>query len=149
MNINDDLSPDKNNNEFEEALACIKQVEPTLEARIRYRQVIATELARIEERRVSVPRHWWRRSFSVPVPVALAVCTLLLVSFFVRGPSDNTPGMTAASLTATEESDVVNPIATSPTMNESDIQPRLVYSSETYLCGVGRLNYETIYQFQE
>lgn len=151
MNNNDNLSSDQNDSNFEDALAGMKRVEPTLEARIRYRQVIATELARIGERRISVSRHWWKQSFPVPVPVALSVCVLVLASFvtWVSMPS-STPDLTAGSPPATEKSALANPIAKSPTMDDSDARPRLVYSaSETYLCGIGRLKYESNYQFQE
>ena len=129
----------------------MKRVEPPLEARIRNRQVIATELARIEERRMSVPQRWWRQSFSVPIPVALGVCTLLLVSLVVKWPrSDDTPDLTAVNSTATEESAVADPVAKPSERDESEAQPRLTYSaSETYLCGVGRLSYESLYQFPE
>ncbi len=144
MNDKDNTSPDKDEYDLEDALARMKRVEPPLEARIINRQVIATELARIEQRRMPVPQRWWRQSFSVPVPVALGVCILLLVSLVVNWPrSGNIPGRT-------EESAGADPIAKPSEKNELEAPPRLTYSaSEIYLCGIGRLSYESRYHFQE
>ena len=151
MNDNPDLSPDDGDENLDEALAALRQVEPSLESRLRYRRVIATELARAERRESPAPRHWWNRSISVPVPVGLAMCILLAGILLFRGTRpDATGDLREVRSRETENTTADMDRADSPAISESVRSPHVTcYASETYLCGVGRMEYKTVYQVTE
>lgn len=150
MNKNDDSSLNENEDDLRETIALIQRMEPTLAARIKNRKVIATELARIEQHTLSNP--WWKRSVSVPVPVALGMCTAFLVVALAWLPSLGDASVESDSITGStsiEHRDPSGIIRTPSEMSEFNVGQMDFRASETYLCGIGRIQYESVYQFQE
>jgi hypothetical protein len=126
-------------------LECLKQIEPPLQARIASRIAVAAELG---PWRSANAFPWWRRSISVPIPVAasLLVAAALLLAVGMHGwarpTADATPDRPAERDTSAGEA----------TRAVAQGAPRraLKYSeTETYLCGVGRLHSESRFSVEE
>jgi hypothetical protein len=136
---------------LERALSSLKSIEPPLATRIQNRTAVAAALVSFmsANRRRHLP--WWRRTISVPLPVAacfLLICALAVASRF-RGDDDKSPLQMAVHdqrpLTA-------QGAGKAPTIADgrSDAHPVLVYrESATYLCGIGQLHSTRGYFFKE
>lgn len=134
--------------DVESLLSPLRQIEPLPAARAEFRAAVAAELER-----GTVHRHspWWRRTIAVPVPVALTAVLLVVVSMALTllaqrrvGPSGQLPQATSP---APAESVAPNTIAAKGSPFES---PEIeYYSSETYLCGIGRISSVSGYSIRE
>lgn len=123
---------------FQTSLASLRQLEPSQESRLQNRIALANELQRRGAVRTNrLP--WWRRSISVPIPIAAAAVVLLLAAtIWTRGRSANsTPQNIALHPPANATSSPIAP-------------PSFAYfETETYLCGIGRLKSDHGYVIQE
>jgi uncharacterized iron-regulated membrane protein len=133
--MNDPRDPDPESTDdslLEELLAPLRQLEPSIDARLRNRMAVAAqlELAASANRR----RHasWWRRSISVPVPVAVAAALILgVVLLLSHRPGKQEP-------------------AVAPAHRPAQAAPIAEYHmARTYLPGIGWLQTESGYSFQE
>ena len=146
MNEPDNPKSDELGNDFKDVISIVRQVQPRLESRIRNRNVIAEELTRIGSQPQAQP--WWTRSVRVPVPVALAACMILLVSmigwlFSWPGVANKTTGQPPVKISKSTN----NTFNRSPATIEDS--PLEYYATETYLCGIGRIEYASIYKIRE
>ena len=129
----------------DEAIAYLKRLEPPLETRINNRVVVADELKSLL--RASQPRAWWRRSISIPVPIAagLAAIVALALSLNFRAGRERLPVVASQpDQRANDPRDVA--------ARETQTRCRALtafnrseqyYANETYLCGLGRLRFES------
>jgi hypothetical protein len=118
---------------LQDMLAPLKHLEPPLEARIANRQAVSAALASLPA--VNPKRHWpwWRRSISVPVPIAAALVLIMAAALFSNlrsPPAKHSIGAHAAAGTFPKSAPDIRPAAK-------------FYETETYLCGVGRLSSES------
>lgn len=137
---------------FEESLSHLKRIEPPLETRIGNRMAIAGELSSMLTTNRRRRLRWWRRSISVPVPVAASLLVVLgasmLQSVFLGRPEPSPVHMAARdhSLGHADAPRETMAIAASA----RDAHPVLEYRiSETYVCGIGRLKSESGYFLKE
>jgi len=128
----------------DEAIAYLKRLEPPLETRINNRVVVADELKSLL--RASQPRAWWRRSISIPVPIAAALAAIvaLALSLDFRASREQLP------IVATQPDQRANdPSGHAPETPKivapahSPQRVRQYHATETYLCGLGRLRFES------
>lgn len=140
---------DLNDQTIEQILSRLKQLEPPLESRVANREAVAAELARMTEKRRERALPFWRRTVSVPWPVAAAVLAMLV----------------ALSLLPLRSSHNVQPVASTPAVDRNDPEsvqrienkvkpasktPTLAYyETTTYMCGIGPLRSEAKYIFEE
>jgi hypothetical protein len=153
MNAHNNSLPEPNDDSrLEELLAPLKHLEPPLEARIANRQAVSAALCSLQavNRQSQLP--WWRRSVVIPVPLAAALSLVMAVALYasfrnwqeqpalvVATPAQPTKAMAAAG---GNETVVAMPTADAhPTWKH--------YETETYLCGVGRVNSESYYVLKE
>ena len=130
---------------LEEMLASLKRLEPPLESRIANRMAIAAELSSL--RMGNRPRYlpWWRRSISIPAPIA--ACLLVLGAYLLQarfhGGQQRLPVDFAAPMLPVERAADVQAVTAK---HPSDAHAKLEYfATETYLCGIGRLKSESGY----
>ena len=86
---------------------------------------------------------WWRRSISIPVPLAAALAVLMAVALAssFRGWQEQSPRHVAGP---------VRDDKAAVAKSTSDERPVLkYYETETYLCGVGRLDSESYYVIKD
>ena len=139
MNNDDRMQEPLDDAFFETSLAALRKLEPSLESRLQNRIALANEL----QRRCGAPgtnrSPWWRRSISVPIPVAAAAVVLLLAAIiWTRARSANSTPQN---------------VALHPPVNATSLPiapPAFAYfETETYLCGIGRLKSDHGYVIQE
>lgn len=153
MNDDNDLTADSGDDAvLEEMFSQLRRLEPPLEARIANRLAIAAELSGLLQNRQELPRPWWRRSISVPVPIAaslLALVAFLLASTF-RGRDERAPVQVVAPEHPAPRETETTREKTALAMQSEDARPALeYYETETYLCGIGRLNSVSGYFIKE
>ncbi len=142
----DERSPgEPEDTELAEAFAQLRRLEPSMSARLANRAMVATALRVADAAR---ERRWWRRSISVPMPVAASLLALLAITASISaaawlearqadGPSAAGANENPQNHSATGDSRIV-------ARRQAAEAPG--YSvSETYLCGVGRINSNSRY----
>jgi hypothetical protein len=147
---NDDTSPDSQDVDFAGKINLLRGIEPTVASRVKNRTVIAAALACRNSG--AAPAAWWRRSVSIPVPVAMAACVVFLASVLLWLPRLKDAAVGAESVagsTVAEHQGASNTTETSLNSGEDDDTPLEYRASATYVCGVGRISYESAYYFQE
>lgn len=120
-------------------LATLKQLEPSLASRLQNRLAIANQLHQRQSAIGRKPSVWWRRSISIPIPIAAAAVLLLVratIWNLIR-PANSAP-QTAATQAPTKD-------ASSP----SELPAIAYFETGTYLCGIGRLKSDYGYFIQE
>jgi hypothetical protein len=120
-------------------LATLKQLEPSLDSRLQNRLAIANQLHQRQSAIERKPSVWWRRSISIPIPVAAAVALLLVGATIwnVIRPANSTPQTAATHARANDA-------------NSPSVLPAIAYfETGTYLCGIGRLTSDYGYFIQE
>jgi hypothetical protein len=138
----DDFSQEPEQDEvLERLLAPLRQVEPSLHARVRNRMAIADALRRQREIEQKRSRPWWSRRVSIPVPIAAAllIAAGLALMMSYRGIW-TTP---SARMAAREQAADRGPFV------PADRRGIAYHETETYLCGFGRLKSESGYFIQE
>jgi len=140
MNNSEDLLPTPDDDKMlESLLAPLRQIEPSMEARVRQRMAVAMELQRREEK-----RPWWGRSLSVPVPVAAALLVAVgLALAWTHAGGQERPSQRHS------EGEPGKSEGNAPRL--ANLHPVVAYhETEIYLlCGVGRLQTESGYFIQE
>jgi hypothetical protein len=128
------------------ALSKLRGIEPSQASRIRNRVAVGEALRALsgEEAEPARPVSWWRRSISIPLP--LAACALLafalLGAIALRSGDARNAEVRPAEQTQTKIEPVDLAAAESP--------PALVYrASATYLCGIGQIQSTHGYFFTE
>ncbi len=153
MNDHQDSFPEPGDDTIlEELLSHLKRLEPPLETRIANRMAIAAELSSL--RTVNQQRHltWWRRSFSIPVPIA--ACLVVLTAFVLlsrfHGSQKRTPTDVTAPVQSVEAAANDKGEQAAIAKHTSDRHAVLeYYETETYLCGIGRLKSESGYSIKD
>ena len=154
MNDQFDALPEPDDDAMlEESLSHLKHIEPPLETRIGNRMAIAGELSSLLTTNRRRRLHWWRRSISVPLPIAASLLVMLgaltLQSVFLGGRERSPLPMAARDHSAGHAADVHRE-TTAVAMSASDPHPVLEYRvSETYVCGICRLKSESGYFIKE
>jgi len=152
-NENRDFAPEPDEDPMlDEVLSGLKRLEPPLESRIANRMAIAAELSSLNLAKNQDALPWWRRSISVPVPVAASLIVLAALAL----PSSFRGWQVRSSVEVDAPRQSVDGEPKSPLENpllaeRSHAADRVLtyYESETYLCGVGRVNSETRYLIKE
>ena len=150
MTEHEERLPDENDSETTHLFDLLRQVEPTLEARVNFRSTVANELARIQSTPLCQPKTWWKRSISIPLPVALGLSVLLMAGIWIN--HNQWKQELARDVVKPPLRDSVDRVISEPndSLPEKSEQPTLeLFVSNTYLCGVGPLRTETRYVFQE
>lgn len=143
MNEPHDFNQDSDDDPtIEAALSPLRSIEPTAAARARNRTAIAAALEESNRAKSVRLAPWWRRSISVPVPVA--ACVLLIISLLVaskfQSKSEAPKSVPAAETT---------PSSGPPTNAPIDNQPLVYRETATYVCGIGELHSTRGYFFKE
>ncbi len=142
MNEPHEFSREPDDPAIEAALAPLRSIEPTAAARAHNREAITAALEELKQPEFVRPAPWWRRSISIPVPVAaclLLIMSLLVVSSF-QGKGEPLKSVPAAESAQPSE-------APSDEPGESR---QLVYrQTATYVCGIGELKSTRGYFFKE
>ncbi len=135
-----------------ETFAHLRRLEPSMAARLANRAAVAAELRAIEAADVLRERPWWRRSISVPMPVAASLLALLAIT----APMSATAWLEARQVDgppAVGANDVPHDqVASGDSRIVARRQPaesRGYSVTETYLCGVGRINSNARYSQTE
>jgi hypothetical protein len=141
MNAHNNPSPAPNDDkQLEEMLAPLIRIEPPPEARIANRQAVSAALHSFHV--LNEQRHlpWWRRSIAIPTPLAAALVLLMAISFYssFRNWQKSSVPLIGASNSAAQLPAVAHQ---QPVVEH--------YETETYLCGVGRINSESYYAIKE
>ena len=135
----------------EALLAQLKRMEPSLNVRVANRTAVAAELARRQNEFQHGPLPWWRRSVSIPVPIAGSLAALVLVGVAFGW---STSGASGSKSLHSQDNDIqrlesvnlqqaTRPIAT----RETTAPPRLeYYETRLYLCGVGSISLNSGYE---
>lgn len=137
---------------LERAFAGLRSIEPPLAARIENRIAVAKalSLSMSANRQRRLP--WWRRSISVPVPIAacfLLICALAVASRF-RGDDERSPLPMAEHEQRPQSVHETYGETATVAPGEPDARPVLVYrETATYLCGIGQLKSTRGYFFKE
>jgi hypothetical protein len=140
MNDPHDFSIEPEDPALERALSGLRSIEPPLAARIQNRTAIAEALSSLTSanRRRRLP--WWRRSISVPFPVAACLVLIAALALALRFRSD---GEQSHAASAPSDKDAI-------VTSQPDARPVLVYrETATYLCGIGQLKSTHGYYFKE
>ena len=133
---------------LDEALSRLKRLEPPLETRIANRMAVAAELGSLSTVNRQRVLPWWRRSISVPVPVAasLAVLAAFALASSFRPWQERPPVYVAAPVQPAEGAADARGEKPTIAQRAPDAQAELkYYETETYLCGIGRLKSESGY----
>jgi hypothetical protein len=141
--------------ELEALLSPLKGLEPPLDARLTNRRAVAAAL-NSEDRQPELTLNqnsrqpWWRRTVAVPVPLALGLALLMMLTLFStiqgwRPRPAKAPVVrdeVAAANSTNDKNAAINTVANRST--------RVQFSeSEKYLCGIGRIRAETTYVFKD
>jgi len=130
------MNEDRHDRDLEEAVALLRTIQPSSEARQNNQMVVASELKRLQAR--SAPVSWWKKSVSVPVPVAIGLGILAcsvpwVVRFSVESNRQPDTALNRSALDVETDSD-----------SHATEQVKA-----TYLCGVGLIERETFHWHQE
>jgi hypothetical protein len=153
MNAHHDLLPEPNDeSRLEEVLSSLKRLEPPLEARIANRQAVSAALSSMPA--ASQQRHlpWWRRTVSIPVPLATALGLLVAVATYssIRNWQQRSAVHVAAPALSVDKTATAHGNSTAIVQPMATAQSSLkFYGTETYLCGVGRVSSESYYVIKE
>lgn len=135
---------------LESLLSPLKRIEPSQPARQQFRVAVAAELDRSGVLQNLAASAWWKRTITVPVPVALGAAVVLLVSvgwsLSHRSTGDD-PAMAAQPVVQPDAPPISSPAGSDlADVRIAPIAPRLeYYVTETYLCGVGRVKSKSGY----
>jgi hypothetical protein len=137
---------------LERVLSPLRSIEPPLVARVENRIAVAEALCSLMSANRKRRSAWWRRSISVPVPIAacfLVVCSLPLALRF-HGESQPSPAHMAERERRPEHAVGASRETVTVAPGEPDARPVLVYrESATYVCGIGQLKSTRGYFFKE
>jgi hypothetical protein len=153
MNDHHDSLPEPGDDPMlEEVLSRLKRLEPPLETRIANRMAVAAELSASSN--VNRQRHlpWWRRSISVPVPIAasLVVLAAFALQSSFRGWQERPPMHVSGPNQPVEGAADVRGEKTAIAKRTPNGHAVLeYYETETYLCGIGRLKSESGYLIKD
>ena len=137
---------------LKEMLSHLRSLEPPLETRIANRMAIAAELsASCSDAKPRLP--WWRRSISIPTPVAASLLVLMGIALAssVRGRIGPSSIQVAAPAQFVKSSGDVRDKKAEVTATHTP-HPTVAsnyYVAETYLCGIGRVSSESYYFIKE
>ena len=153
MNETDNSRPEPGEDRrLVEILSPLKSLEPPLAAQIANRQAVSAALSALLAANQQRQLPWWRRSISVPVPLAVALAVLLaatLLSSFRNWREPAEPPVVVQGQPATGPA-VARKSAAATFQPVAHVRPTWShYETETYLCGVGRVNSETYYVLKE
>jgi hypothetical protein len=137
---------------LEEIFSQLRRLDPPLETRVANHMAIAAELSRLLDAKRSQQLPWWRRSISIPVPLAasLLVLTALVLSASYRGWQERLTSHVAAPDRSAESdatADGEKAVFAMHKPNAHEVSKH--YETETYLCGFGRVNSESYYFIKE
>lgn len=143
MNAHPDSLPEPDDDlRLETLLSPLKRIELPLETRIANRLAVTAALRSFQAVNRAGRWPWWRRSVSIPLPLAAALVMLAAVSLaanFRGWQEQSSKGIAAPVQHAEGAADVT-----------ADARPALsFYETETYLCGIGRVNSESRYAFKD
>src|SRR5437868_804055 len=135
-----------------EIISHLKRLEPPLETRVANRVAVAAELSRLLDANRKQRLPWWRRSIAIPVPLAASLLVLAaLVLPSILRDRQKQPAMHADAPDHPEngaaDSRIENPGKAKRTQAGQVVMR--YYETETYLCGVGRVNSEIRYFIEE
>ncbi len=153
MNDNRDSVPEPSDETaLNEQLARLKQLQPPLETRVANHIAVAQALAELKRMPHQCQLPWWRRSISLPVPVAASVA--LLAAMSLASSFRNWPEESRIHASAPQHAGQNNAGNRGEHLTVAKHAPRPAaelryYETETYLCGVGRLSSETGYFYKE
>ncbi len=144
------MSQEKHSDEVAELLGSLRSLEPSLESRLENRRVIASELARLSQASSPASTAWWKRSVSIPVPVAIAASVVALCGATWLG-LDSFKGLaTSTEMTSQPSSQNLDvPKIVAPARESKPVARPSFEMTETYLCGVGRISTDTLYTLEE
>lgn len=135
-----------------ETFSHLRRLEPSLDARLRNRQVVVEELERLQVARRKQVLPWWGRTIAVPVPLAaclVVVAGLMLFSFFHDRQASSGVQIAAPDQPVQRSAHMQSAGAVAAT-RAVDAHPVVeYYETETYICGIGRLNSESGYFIRE
>lgn len=128
-------------------LGPLRDLQAPLATQIANRQSLANVLHERRQQSASRPRQWWRRSVSVPIPLAAAILLLAVVFALQQRASsqlsrDAVPGpaqQPQALLPRSGDSREVRLAAIQPSANCRSME------SGMYLSGIGSLNSKVVY----
>lgn len=152
MNDDERSLDESEGTDLAETLAQLRRLEPSMAARLANRAAVTAELRAIEAADVLRERPWWRRSISVPMPVAASLLALLAITAPMSAAAWLKAGETAERPAATTNDHPQNHFTTGDSRIVARRQPAESpgYSvTETYLCGVGRINSNARYSKTE
>jgi hypothetical protein len=153
MNAHNDSLPEPDDDPLlEEMLSHLKRLEPPLAARIANRQAVSAALSSFNA--VSQQRHlvWWRRSVSIPMPLAAALVMLMAIALYssFRNWQERSALLIATTAQPRDDAATAHGNTTALTQPVAKAYPTWQhYETETYLCGVGRVNSESYYAIKE
>lgn len=137
---------------LDEMFSHLRRLEPSLDARLRYRLVVVEELERLQAMRRKQALPWWGRTIALPVPLAaslVVVAGLMLFSFCHDGRARSGVQI-AAPIQPVERSAHIPSTGAVAATHAVDAHPVVeYYETETYLCGIGRLKSESGYLIRE
>jgi hypothetical protein len=150
--LHDSLPEPDDDPTLDEAISLLKRLEPPLETRIANRMAVAAELSSLSG--LNRQRHlpWWRRSVSIPVPFAASLVVLAAFSLQlgVRSWHKQLAKRVTAPVQLTEGPSPSRSYKTEIVRPVRDVHSVLkYYETETYLCGIGRVNSESFYSIKE
>ena len=140
--------------QIREALAPLQNLEPRTESRIRNQIAVTEAMARSHQPARGSELRWWHGTVSMRVPVAVSLAVLVVVAFAAQ--EIRYQRRVEASLGSQESllqlpADVRTPLDQSSSGSASEAPPDEMeyFATETYLCGIGTLESESIYTFVE
>ena len=144
MNDEHELNDDAGTEEF---LAPLRKLAPLAEGRGANRAAVTRELAQLENNARAPREPWWRRRVSLPLPVAVAMAAMLLVSLTwtvmqeSRPPQPQTPSRPVPSSPSASPVQLASAAPRSATLEYSQ--------TNTYVLGVGVISSESRYLLPE
>jgi hypothetical protein len=136
---------------LDEAFSHLKRLEPPLETRIANRVAVATALGALDTLRRQRPLPWWRRSISVPIPIAASLAALVafvLVSG-IRDWQERPMHADAPKQVAKSDAGLRDKQSSISKHTQNARAELKYYETETYLCGIGRVSSESHYFIEE
>jgi hypothetical protein len=125
---------------LDEAFSGLQRLQPPLESQVRNRAAVAQELSRLWTAKQKHSPSWWQRTIAVPVPLAVGLAALIVISFFAEYRIGS-PTLAPQNLPHGSEMNEANLAAAHPELE--------YYETETYLCGIGRLRSTSGYSIRE
>jgi|GEM_PF-1354531 len=146
----DERSPgEPEDTELAEAFAQLRRLEPSMSARLANRAMVATALRVADAAR---ERRWWRRSISVPMPVAASLLALLAITASIsaaawleaRQPDESSAAIASDEPKNRDQNDDSRSVERRRAARVSGYS-----ATETYLCGIGRIQSNSRYSQTE